>query len=54
MTTWIDGGYEEGERVEINGVECKLLTSLGSLGWVVQEIDAGKKTLALFAETVKG
>jgi hypothetical protein len=50
MKQWITGGYVEGESVKtVDGIECILTVSLGSIGWVARD-DRGKEIILLFCE----
>jgi hypothetical protein len=49
---WFDGGYREGERVISDSVEYILLISLGTLGWIVEDVRTKKRTILMFGEVV--
>jgi hypothetical protein len=46
---WFDGGYAAGQQITTSdGISCILLVSLGTLGWVAQELQSKKKIIVMF------
>lgn len=48
---WFDGGYSEGDIITTSdNLRCRLLTSLGTLGWIALDLDTNCELILTFEE----